>query len=224
MKLQRLVTDIEADISRKSFGHRAIERGFRVLCIQFCRRLPDHQPCRLQLRRHVRKAELHRLKAANRLAELLAVGGIALCQFQRRPRRADGAGADVEPTAIKAHHRDLEAVALIADEIFHRHPAIVEEDLRRRLGIPAHLAFLRAETDAGRIRRHGDTADPLRAVIAGADHGHIDIRLAATGDEGLAAVQHIMIAVAHRLGAERRRIRARARFRQAIAREMFHRR
>ena len=49
----------------------------------------------------------------------------------------------------------------------------------------------------------------------------IDVGDAAAGDEGLGAVEHIMVAVAHRAGLEARGIRARVRLGQAIAGEML---
>ena len=52
---------------------------------------------------------------------------------------------------------------------------------------------------------------------------HVDVAAPAAGDEGLGAVEHVVVAVAHRAGGERRRVRSRARLGQAIAGEMLHR-
>ena len=65
-------------------------------------------------------------------------------------RPADRAGRNVEPAAIEPFHRDTEAFALLAKPIAHGDAAVLEDDLSRWLGVPAHLAFVLAETEPGR--------------------------------------------------------------------------
>ena len=131
MQLQRLVTDIEADIGSEALSPWRNRAWLPGLLHPVRRRLSDHQPRRLQLRRHVGELELQRLELSQGLPNCLRSAYPARVPAPRAP--PDGTGADIQAPAIKAHHRDLEPVALIADKIFHRHPAIIEEHLRRRL-------------------------------------------------------------------------------------------
>ena len=145
-----------------------------------------------------------------------------IASSRQRCAAAQRAGADVEAPAVEAHHRDAEAFALAADAVGDRHADLVEIDLRGRLRMPAELLLLRAEADARHVLFDDQAGDALGAFLAGADHRHIDFVLAAAGDEGLGAGDDIMVAVEHRLGLERRRVRARRRLGQAIAADLLH--
>ena len=95
----------------------------------------------------------------------------------------------------------LEALALLADQVFGRHAAIVEMQRRGIRRPPAHLLQLRAR-QARRVALDQQQADAARALTAGA-HGDREIIGAhARGDEGLLAVDDVVIAVAARLGAQ----------------------
>src|SRR3546814_8128632 len=83
------------------------------------------------------------------LPELLAVPRIGDRLVEAALRAAKRAGADVETAAVEPHHRDAEALAFGADQILRRHADRIEHHLRGRLRMPAELAFLRAEADAG---------------------------------------------------------------------------
>src|SRR6185436_17569364 len=111
-------------------------------------------------------------------------------------RAADRAGRDVEPSAIEARHRDLEAVAFVADQVLGRYPAVLEHHHRGRLRFPAELLLPRAERDAWRPLLDHDAGDALRPFATSPHHADVDIRHAAAGDERLAAVQHVVVAVA----------------------------
>src|SRR5262249_33439649 len=127
-----------------------------------------------------------------------------------------------EPAAVEAGHRDLEAVALVADQVPGRHPAVLEDDHRSRLRLPTELFLLRAETQTRRALLDRDAGDAFWPCPTGPHHADVDVGDAAAGDEGFAAVEHIVIAVTHRLGLEARGVRAGIRLGQAVAREMLH--
>ena len=103
------------------------------------------------------------------------------------------------------------------------HPDLVEIDLRGRLRMPAELLLIGAEADARHVLFDDQRADALGTVFAGADHGDVDFILAAARNERLGAGHDIMVAVLDRLGLERRRVGARRRLGQAIARDLLHR-
>ena len=103
-----------------------------------------------------------------------------------------------------------------------RHAAILEHHHRGRLRLPAELLLLRAEREPRRALLDHDAGNALRPGAAGAHHADVDVGDAAAGDEGLGAVEHVMIAVAHGARLQARGVRAGVRLGQAIAREMLH--
>ena len=162
-------------------------------------------------------------KSAIGCAELLALLGVGDRLVEAALGAAEAAGADVEAAAVEAHHRDPEALALAADEILGRHADLVEIDLGGRLRMPAELLLLRAEADARHVLLDHQAGNALRPVDAGADHGDVDLVLAAARDERLGAGDDIIIAVLDRAGLERRRVGARAGLGQAIGADPLHR-
>ena len=89
--------------------------------------------------------------------------------------------------------------------------------------MPAELLLLRAEADARHVLLDHQAGNALRPVDAGADHGDIDLVLAAARDERLGAGDDIMIAVLHRAGLQRRGVGAGAGLGQAIGADPLHR-
>src|SRR5690606_13760338 len=150
----------------------------------------------------------------DRLAELLALPGVADRFVEAALRAAEAAGADVEPAAVEAHHRDAKALTLRAHQIFGRHAHPVQDHLRGRLRMPAELALPRAEADARHVPFDHEAGNALRTLLAGADHAQIELVLAAAGNELLGAGDDIMVALLHRPGLERGGVRARARLGQ----------
>ncbi len=82
------------------------------------------------------------------------------------------------------------------------------------------IFFLAAVLDPRRIAFHQERGDAIRARTTGARHHHQHVGRAGAGDEGLVAVDHVGIAIAARGRAQRRRVGARARFGQAVRREL----
>jgi hypothetical protein len=101
------------------------------------------------------------LEVGDRRAELLALLGVGDRLVEAALRAAQRAGADVEPAAVEAHHRDAEAFALAADAVGDRHPDLVEIDLGGRLRMPAELLLLRAEADALHVLLDDQAVMPL---------------------------------------------------------------
>src|SRR5205823_10972870 len=127
------------------------------------------------------------------LAELAPLQHVTARRLPAGAGTAQRAGADIEAAAIEPHHRDRKAVALGAEAVGDRDPAILENDHRGRLGVPAELFFLLAEREALRALFDHEARNAFRAALAGAHHRDVDVAGAAARDEGLRAVQHIMI-------------------------------
>ena len=150
---------------------------------------------------------------SERLAEGAALAGVGERLVERGLGAAEGGGGDVEPAAVEAGHGVAEAVALGAEQVLGRDRAGVELHLGGRLRLPAHLALLGAEGEAGGAGLDEEGGDALRAVAAGAGHDEVEVGEAAAGDEGLGAVE---ASSRRRCGwrgcaAPRRRSRSRAR-------------
>src|SRR3546814_5505555 len=94
--------------------------------------------------------------------------------------------------------------------VFDRHLHIVENHLRGGRGVPAELALLGAEADAGPILFDDQARNTLWPRIAGAHHRHIDVVDPGARDELLGAVDDIMIAFELGAGLERRGVGTRA--------------
>ena len=116
----------------------------------------DHQAGGFEVRRHVGERELQRLKVGELAAELLALEQVIAGNLQARLRGAQRAGADVDAPAVEARHGDLEALPFRADEVLRRHAAVLEDDHRGRLAVPAELLLLGAEGEARRIPLNRD--------------------------------------------------------------------
>ena len=127
---------------------------------------------------------------------------------------ADEPGATLER---QRHVRDAPAVVLITHPVGHRHADLVEEqfgELGRPLGGDegAHI-------DARRVHRHDQPRDALvlrRVGIGAHEHlavvGHHRVR-----GPDLLSRDHVVVTVAHRAGAQRREIAARAGFGESLA-------
>src|SRR5439155_900993 len=76
--------------------------------------------------------------------------------------------ADPGPRAVEHLHRDLEALALLADQVVGGDAAVVEEDLAGRRALDPHLRLDPPDLEAGRPRLddEGRDAGVARARIA----------------------------------------------------------
>ena len=91
-----------------------------------------HLAGRLDLHAHVGEQELQALELRDRLAELLALLGVAERVVERALGDADGLGGDGDPGVVEGPHRGLEAGALRADHPVGGDPDVVEVDLAGR--------------------------------------------------------------------------------------------
>ena len=149
------------------------------------------------------------------LLEALSVFRVRERRVEGRARHADRLRSDADATALEVGQRNLVAHALITDQVRRRYPAVFEHDLR---GVGRGLAELVLDARDGvarRIGRHPERADAaLARALVGDGHDDADIGVLAAGDELLDAVEHVMVAVAPRGGAQRRRVAARLRLGQ----------
>src|SRR6516164_11692456 len=179
VQLQRLVADLETGVGRKPFCHCAMHRRFRIARVERNRRAPDHQPGGFEFRCHVGHAELKRLEFRQRFPELLAHPEMRLGRFETRTRAAQRASTDIDAPAVKRLHRDLEAVALVSNEVAGRDAAIFEDHRGGWLAVPSQFLLLLAEGKAGRTLFDDDARNTTRTRSSRSDHADIDVAGAA---------------------------------------------
>ena len=145
----------------------------------------QHQAGGLEFGRHVGELELQGLEIGEALAELAAFEHVGPRRLPAGPRAAQGAGADIEPAAVEPHHRDRKPLALGAEPVGDRHPALGE--ITAAVGWvfqPSFFSFLPKDRPGVPFSttRH---EMPLRPGLAGAHHHDIEVAAAAARDEGL---------------------------------------
>ena len=166
---------------------------------------------------------LDQLEVGDRLAEGLALVGVAQRRIERAPGVTGRRRADRDAPVVEALHRKDEALAgLAAEQCITRHAHIVEHDVGDVAARLAHLFVGRAARDAGAVHRHDKGADMRvlgQGLLAGARHDQRDIGVGCVGDVALCTVKDPSVPV--RIGdsgsLETGGIAARARFGQTEA-------
>ncbi len=133
-------------------------------------------------------------KSAICAPERLALEHVLARLVERRPGRAQRAGADVDAPAVEPAHGELEALAFRADAVGGRHLAVLEDHLPRRLRVPAHLLLVGAEREPRRVLHHREGRDAAGALVARAREHEIEVGGAGAGDELLGAVEDVVVA------------------------------
>ena len=82
---------------------------------------------------------LDQLEIGERLAELLALARISHRVGDQPLGDADADRGDMQPAAIEHPHRDLEALAFLAEPVGGRHRRLVEIDVADMGALLAHL-------------------------------------------------------------------------------------
>ena len=74
---------------------------------------------------------------------------------------------DVHPASVQPLHGDVEALALIADPVGHRHSAVFKDHLPRRLRVPAKLqqAFSTVQSTDDTCTQLHIQQEPIRGTI-----------------------------------------------------------
>ena len=145
---------------------------------------------------------LEHLELAHRFAERLALARPLQGLLQGQLCGHVGHDRQAQALALEVGHDAGETGILRADQVLHRHLAVVEEQLSGIRGPPAHLFQLAANAKTRRALLHQQQADAAKALTAGAHRHRVVIGTHAAGDEGLAAIDAVVIAVAHSAGLE----------------------
>ena len=223
MQLQAAIDHLETRIGGKTLGlGRKARRG--GLALPDGNRGAMQQQARgLKFGRVVGHAKLQRLEIRKARAELFAFFHVGDRAVETELRTADRAGTDIQPAAVEARHRNLEALpfgpirfatgtrqfsnmTIAVGWLFQ--PSFFSCAPNERPGVPFSTTMHEI---------------PRGPALPRACHHDVDVGNAAAGNECLCAVEHIVLAVARRACAQACRIRTRVRLRQAITCEMLHR-
>ena len=222
MQLQRLIGDFKTDIGAEAFGHGAQHGCIGIPAVERRGCAPDKGPRRLQFGRHVGKPELQRLEFVQAFSECLALAHVGERFVECGLRTAERACRDIDAAAIKSGHGNFKADAFLTEPVGDGDACVLENHRAGRLRVPAHLALVSAQRQSGRVALDHQCRDAAGPIRAGSHHHHINVAAAGARDELLLAVEHVVIAVAHRAAPERRRVRSRPRFGKAVTRQQFH--
>ncbi|MNE18700.1 hypothetical protein D3C80_1117500 [compost metagenome] len=155
------------------------------------------------------------LRAQQRVVETPLAGGDLLEVGQRGLGDADAslAGALVAEQVLGAGP----ALVLLADQVGHRHPHVVEEHLVDFVLAVQGDDRPHADAGAGHVDQQEGDAALLLGLRVGAHQAEDHVGVLAEGCPGLLAVDHVVVAVAHRAGLQRGQVGAGARLGVALA-------
>ena len=196
--LQGVIGDLQRDVRGVHLRHGRLHAVGRVLLLQL-RRGVDEEPGAAQLGGHICQLEGDALLGRDGLAELDALLGIAQRVLKRALGDAQRLGGDADASAVQRGHGDLEAVPLLAQQVFLGNLHIVEDQFRRGGGANAHLVIVVAELKALPALLHDESGDaPGADVRRGDGENHIGVRLRGVGNEDLAAVKEVVVPLIQR--------------------------
>ena len=117
-----------------------------------------HQQARgLHFGGHLGQLELHALKFADGLAELLALARVGDGVFQRAARQPDHLRADGDAPFVQRLDGDLVALAHLAHHVLARHAAVVQDQLAGGRRAQPELVLLLAHLEARETRARSGT-------------------------------------------------------------------
>ena len=154
-------------------------------------------------------------KLATRPAELPALARVCDRRVEAALRDPDAPGAERDAAVVERRHRDLEALAELAEPRRVGDADAVEEELGGVLRAQAELALDRPRLEAGGVGRDDEARDAARPGLARAREDERVRRPRAERDEDLLAAEHPVVAVAHGARLERRPGPSRRRARSA---------
>ena len=203
------------DLARVQLRHRRLERHATALVLEV-RGAIREQPRGFDARGVVRELPLDGLERGDRLPELPALGGVVARRFERALRKADRERGDADAAGVEHLQGIDEPLPLLAQQVVGGHAAVVEDDLARVAGAHARACLPCGPAIMPGVPRSMMNAEMPFGAAAAVGDGHRDHHVpdAAVRDEGLRAVQHPAVAVAHGGGPRGGRVAAGARFGQ----------
>ena len=166
---------------------------------------------RFQIGQHIREPVLPDLKAKQSVAENLPIVAPFSGFLEQHAGLRARHDRQHEPLALEASHDESETFVLLPDQIARRDPNVVEKELCRVGRVRTDfLQPFAGKTVA--VGGHDDQRDAAVTVAAGAHCGRDEIRDGPVADVEFRAVDHVVIAVAHRSCLQRGNIAPRVGF------------
>src|SRR5215218_7586135 len=188
---------VGGDLHRRVRGEALRVRGDERVAlagVEQVGRLPGHQAPGLDLRRHVGDHELDRLVHRDRHAELDALLRVLGGELERRARDADGHRRDAGTRAVERHHRELEALVLLAEHVLGWHLDVVERDRRGVGGTLSELVLLLVDRHAVEVAIYDERGHAAVAgLLVGLGVDRVVVGVRAVGDEALRAVDDVLV-------------------------------
>eukprot|EP00754_Rhynchopus_humris_P010369 Rhum_TRINITY_DN14147_c4_g1::Rhum_TRINITY_DN14147_c4_g1_i1::g.71671::m.71671 len=148
----------------------------------------------LRLREALRHVLLDLPEVADRLAERPALLRVVEHDLDAALGDADGHGRKRQPLQLQVAHHAQHAASFLAEAVRDGHLAVREEELAHRRPTHAALVDLAAVAEALHAPLHEESRH--LALYLGVDDVHVRVR--AVRDPRLAAVQHVVVALALR--------------------------
>ena len=226
MDLQHLVDDLEEPLGAGHLHDRGLDRVLldrlhhvRGRAVRLLDGRVDGAGCAIghrlvgvDLGRRARELLADQAELADRSSELLALRGVRDGALEHVLHAADAEGRELQPADVQDVERDLMPFADFAEDVLHRHLAILEDQRRRRAAADPELVLLAALREAGHA-----ALDDHRGELVPVDLEEDDVHVgeAAVRDPHLPAVHDVMAAVGRQPRDRPRaeRIGAAARFR-----------
>ena len=145
-------------------------------------------------------------------AEGPALPGVGHAFVEADLHHAQRLGDQADALQVEILHDGDEAAVLLAQQVFRRHPAFVEIERRLVGAPPAHLAVERRAAEILRIGLDEEQRYAGQPLAAGARRDDEIVARHAAGDEGLAALDDVMVAVLPGPGLQVGDVRTAARF------------
>ena len=195
VNLQGVVGDLQGDVGGVHLGHGGFHAVGGVRLLQLGGGV-HQEPGAAELGGHVGDLKGDGLLEADGLAELDALLGVGHGGVIGPLGDAQRLGRDTDAAAVQGGHGDLEAVALLAQQVLPGHFHIVKDQLGSGGGADAHFVVVVAEVEALPALLHDEGADaPGADIRCGDGKDHIGVRLGGVGNEDFAAVEDIVVAL-----------------------------
>ena len=198
--LHRVVGHLQRDVGGVHLGHGRLGAVGLVVLLELSGGIHQH-PGTAQLGGHVSQLEADGLIEADGLAELDTLLGVVHRGLIGPLGNAQRLSRDADTAAVQGGHGDLEALALLAQQILLGDLHVVEDQLGGGRGADAHLVVVIAEGEALPPLFHDEGGDTTGADVRGGHReDHIGVGLGRVGDEDLAAVEEPVITLVQSSG------------------------
>ena len=188
-QLQRPVALVPEELGSGDLADRRLERVVRNARVDQARRHVGHRLQAEQERDHPADLLLHELELGERAAELPAARDVLDRHVEELLGGADRARAEAHAAVVEDLHRDLEAVAGLAEHVLRRDPDVVVVEVAQIVAAQSHRVVALADLEAVHVGGEDQRDVAVLAVDLRAGEGHDHAGLRAVADVALLTVE-----------------------------------